>query len=121
MESVAERVGVAGIDLSGPAACPRLGSIDEQAKSARPGCCFGAVVRTELREDVRDVLLDGVKRDEQFLGNVVVRLADRQQPQDLDLPLAQRLDQAGYADPSTLRGCPAAPPPASNARMSRPR
>ena len=45
----------------------------------------------ELLHDVRAVRLDRAHREEERLGDLLVRVAERQQPKDLVLPLRQRV------------------------------
>src|SRR5215218_3186986 len=65
----------------------------DKAEPAGVGHGFGAVGRPELVEDVAGVLLHRLQGDHQLGGDVAVAAAGGQQPQHLQLPPGQRLDQ----------------------------
>jgi hypothetical protein len=56
----------------------------------RPGSCAGAARDANLVEDIADVPGDGLLADEQLLGDGAIRLAGRNEAQDLQFPFAER-------------------------------
>src|SRR2546429_8810447 len=66
----------------------------DQTSAERIGHGRRAVGRAELLEDVLEVRLDGVGRDEQLLRDVAVRVPECQELQDLDLAGRERLGLA---------------------------
>ena len=80
--------------------CPRGSAagagLGDQAELAGAGDGLGAVGRAELAQQVADVLFDRVEADHQLRGDPRVRRARRQQHQDFQLAVGQRLDQARH-------------------------
>ena len=66
----------------------------------------------QLLLDVRAVGLDGARREVQLLGDLGVGVAERDQPQDLELALGQVVGRAGAA----RRGCAASCAPSRGLR-----
>ena len=52
---------------------------------------LGAAREAELLHDVRPVRLRRPDRDEELLGDLLVRVTERQQPKDLSLALGERI------------------------------
>ncbi len=52
---------------------------------------FGAARQAELLHDVRTVRLGGADRDEELLGDLLVRVPERQQAQDLAFAIGKRI------------------------------
>src|SRR5258705_7133181 len=80
-------------ELSGGEAPADEASGDE-AEFPGPGDGFGAVGRTELAENMADVLLHGVEGDDELGGDALIRLAGRECLEHLELAVGQRLDDA---------------------------
>jgi len=66
----------------------------DEAEFPGPGDGFGAVGRTELAENMADVLLHGVEGDDELGGDALIRLAGRECLEHLELAVSQRLDDA---------------------------
>ena len=76
-------------------AAGRLGrGVRDQAELPSPGGGLGPVGGAELAQDVRHVRFDGVERHDQVVGDALIRLARREQPQHLQFAAGQRLGQA---------------------------
>jgi hypothetical protein len=56
---------------------------------------MSAVGGAEFAENVADVFLDSVEGHEEVLSNLPVASADRDELENLELAVGQRLDQAG--------------------------
>jgi len=55
---------------------------------------LGAVPRTELSEDVRHVVADGLRRQDELVGDLRIRLATSEEVEDLALPRGQLWERA---------------------------
>src|SRR5271157_3427713 len=61
---------------------------DESALDS-DGHGMGAVIGSQLRQDVRDVVLDGFLRNRKLSGDLSISVAGRNQPQHADLARAE--------------------------------
>src|SRR5207237_6370628 len=66
-----------------------LGRLFEQAVRDRVADELGATLKAQLLHYVRAMRLRGAHRDEQLLGDLLVREAEREQPEDLALAVGQ--------------------------------
>src|ERR687885_1212676 len=64
-----------------------------------PGNRLGAMIDTQLAVDVRDMPLDGGQADHQFIGDLLVPPARRDQTQNLEFPRRERLREASDPEP----------------------
>src|ERR671937_1835377 len=76
-------------DLNDPARPLALRPWADQAELGRAPRCVGPRAAAELHPDVLHVRVDGAGVEEQLARDLAVRLADRDQPQDLDLAPGQ--------------------------------
>src|SRR5262249_24654974 len=72
-------------------ACPPLA---DQPELSGLGNGLGAVHGSELVQDVGHVLLHGVERDDEVIGDLPIRPSAGEHRQDLQLPISEDLDQA---------------------------
>src|SRR5947207_12433907 len=83
--------------------CRRLpGDLRQQAVKLRPATRLGPVGDVELAIDVRQVELDGLLRHPEHLRELRVRVALRDEPEDLDLTLRQPRLRAVDSDQGVL-------------------
>ena len=63
----------------------------DEAAPVRLRDSLGATVHAELREDVLDVRADGLRAEDEIVGDLPLRLALREEAEDLLLARAERL------------------------------
>ena len=71
-----------------PRAAPAVLEFDESALDGS-GHGMGPVIGSQLRQNMRDVVLDGFLRYQQPGGDLFIAVAGRYQPQNLDFAVAE--------------------------------
>src|SRR5688572_26261567 len=75
-------------------------------------CKLGPVAGADLGEDVRQMPLDGLRGDDERVGDLAIAGAGRDEPRDLQLAIAQGLEARGAAS--------SAAPPCADTELTEP-